>query len=105
MPFSRKFDPGLFATQSRYALFVRQLARITPDARVSAENGFPSHFSERRYIYDFGYEGVQDAEWVVLDYEGTNYDMTAFAAQVASVEAKGYIEIAGGYGLALLHKR
>jgi uncharacterized membrane protein len=105
MPFSRKFDPSLFATQSRYALFVRQLARITPDARVSAENGFPSHFSERRYIYDFGFEGVQDAEWVVLDYEGTNYNLTAFNAQVASVEAAGYGEIASGYGLALLHKR
>jgi hypothetical protein len=48
---------------------------------------------------------VQDAEWVVLDYEGTNYDLTAFNAQVASVEAAGYGEIASGYGLALLHKR
>ncbi len=105
MPFSRKFDPNLFTTQSRYALFVRQLVRITPDARVSAENGFPSHLAERPYIYDYAFEGVHEAEWVVLDYEGTNYNITTFNAQVASVEAAGYNEIASGYGLALLHKR
>jgi uncharacterized membrane protein len=107
MPFSRKFDPSLFSTPSRYAAFVPQLARIAPDARVSAENGFPSHLSERRYIYDYGFEGVQGAEWVVLDYAGTSpkYDITTFQAQVASVEAVGYDEVASGYGLALLHKR
>jgi uncharacterized membrane protein len=105
MPFSRKFDPSLYSTQSRYAGFVPQLAQIAPDARVSAENGFPSHLSERRYIYDYGFEGVQDAEWVVLDYEGTNYNLAAFEAQVASVAALGYEEIASGYGLALLHRR
>jgi uncharacterized membrane protein len=105
MPFSRKFDPNQYTTQSRYAAFVPQLARISPEARVSAENGFPSHLSERRYIYDYGFEGVQDAEWVVLDYEGTNYDITVFQAQVTSVEAAGYDEVASGYGLALLHKR
>jgi hypothetical protein len=84
---------------------VPQLDRIAPDARVSAENGFPSHLSERRYIYDYGFEGVQDAEWVVLDYEGTNYNIAAFQAQVASVEAARYDEVASGYGLALLRKR
>jgi uncharacterized membrane protein len=105
MPFSRKFDPSMYSTQSRYAAFVRQLGQIRPDARVSAENGFPSHFSERRYIYDYQFEGVQDAEWVVLDFEGTNYDLTVFEAQVASVAALGYDEVASGYGLALFHKR
>ena len=48
---------------------------------------------------------MQDAVWVVLDYEGTNYNITAFEAQVASVEAAGYDELASGYGLSLLHKR
>jgi uncharacterized membrane protein len=105
LPFSRKFDPSQFSTQPRYADFVRQLVRIAPDAKVSAENGFPSHLSERRYIYDYGFEGVQDAEWVVLDYEGTNYNLTGFQAQVASVASAGYDEVASGYGLALLHKR
>jgi uncharacterized membrane protein len=105
LPFSRKFDPSQFTTQARYAAFVPQLSRIAPDARVSAENGFPSHLSDRPYIYDYGFEGIQDAEWVVLDYEGTNYNLGAFDAQVASVEAAGYDQVATGYGLALLHKR
>jgi uncharacterized membrane protein len=105
LPFSRKFDPNQFTTQTRYAAFVPQLAQIRPDARVSAENGFPSHLSERRFIYDYTFEGVQDAEWVVLDYEGTNYDFAVFDAQVASVEAAGYDQVATGYGLALLRKR
>ena len=105
LPFSRKFDPNLFSTQSRYAAFVPQLSRIAPDARVSAENGFPSHLSERRFIYDFGFEGVHDAEWVVLDYYGTGYNLQTFDAQVTAVEAAGYDEVAGGQGLALLHKR
>jgi len=106
MPFSRKFDPGLFSTPSRYGLFVRQVAvRITPEAKVSAESSFPAHLAERRYVYDFAFEGAQDAEWVVLDYEASDYNLAAFNAQVASVEAAGYTEVAGGYGLALLHKR
>lgn len=105
MPFSRKFDPGLYTTPARYTTFVRYLSVIPRDATVSAENGFPSHLSERRYIYDYGFEGTQNADWVVLDYEGTNYDLAAFDAQVVSVGASGYDEVASGYGLALFHKR
>ncbi len=105
LPFSRKFDPGQYTTQSRYAAFVPQLSRIGTDARVSAENGLPSHLSERRYIYDYQLEGVQDAEWVVLDYEGTNYNIAVFNEQVAAVEAAGFDEVGSGDGLALLHKR
>src|SRR5260370_34654899 len=96
LPFSRKFAPSQSTTQSRYAAFVSQLAQIPPDARVSAENGFPSHLSERRYIYDYTFEGVQDAGWVVLAYEGTNYTLAVFDAQVASVEAAGYDHVPGG---------
>ena len=107
LPVSRKFDGTLFSTESRYAAFLPAVGQIAPDARVSAENGFPSHLSERRFIYEYGFEGVVDAEWVVLDYAGTKpkYDMATFNAQVASVEAAGYEEVASGYGLALLHKR
>ncbi|MGI0129899.1 MAG: hypothetical protein ACREEC_07095, partial [Thermoplasmata archaeon] len=105
VPYSRKFNPRQFEMEARYAAFVPSLAQIPAGARVSAENGFPSHLSERRYIYDYNFEGVQDAQWVVLDYEGTYYDMTVFNAQVASVEAAGYDEVAGGYGLSLLRKR
>jgi hypothetical protein len=72
---------------------------------VSAETGFSSHLSERRYIYDYYFEGTHNAEWVVLDYEGANYDLNAFNGQVAAVGEAGYDEVAAGYGLALFHKR
>lgn len=104
LPFSRKFDTRLFQTQSRYASFVPSIAQIPADARVSAENGFTSHLSERRYIYDWGYEGVQDAQWIVLDYAGTNYNVELFDADVARVESLGYQKVASGYGLALFRK-
>jgi uncharacterized membrane protein len=104
LPYSRKFDWSLFQVQPRYASFLPALDQISPDARVSAENGIPSHLSERRFIYDYGFEGVQDADWAVLDYEGTNYNIQAFNEQIAQVEAKGYAEVASGYGLALFRK-
>lgn len=104
LPYSRKFDFSLFETQARYSSFLPALDRIGPDDRVSAENGLPPHLAERRYIYDYGYEGVQDAQWVVLDYYGAEYNIEAFNEQVAQVEARGYVEVASGYGLALLRK-
>jgi hypothetical protein len=84
---------------------VSQLSQISPDARVSAEIGLRSHLANRRYIYDFRFQGVQDAEWVVLDYEGTSYDLAGFDSQVRYVESLGYEQVASGYGLSLLRKR
>lgn len=104
LPYSRKFDPTQFQTQARYGAFVPQLAQIPAGARVSAENGFPSQLSERRFIYDYHFQGVQDAQWVVLDYAGCAYDLAVFDAQVTSVEARGYSLAATGYGLALLRR-
>lgn len=104
MPYSRKFDPQQFQTEARYAEFTPQLASIPPDASVSAENGFPSHLAQRRFIYDFTFEGVQDAQWVVMDYAGSGRNIEFFNEQVAAVEAKGYQKVAAGFGLALLKK-
>src|ERR1700687_3308996 len=104
MPFSRKFDLANFTTQPRHASFAPELARIGPEARVSAESGLTSHLSERRSIYDYGFQGVQDADWVVLDYAGTNYDMAAFRAQVAAVEAAGYEAGGTGQGFGVLRQ-
>jgi uncharacterized membrane protein len=104
LPFSRKFDSSLFRPETRYTEFVPALEQISPDAHVSAENNIGSHLAERRYLYDYGYQGAQDAEWVILDYAGTKYDMAAFNEQVAHVEAQGYLEVARGYGLALFRK-
>jgi len=104
-PFSRKFDPQQFQTETRYAEFIPQLSLIPSDASVSAENGLTSHLSERRYMYDFTFEGVQDAQWVVLDYAGSGRNIEFFNEQVAEVVAKGYQQVGGGFGFALLKKQ
>jgi uncharacterized membrane protein len=104
LPLSRKFDPALFQKQARYSNFVPHLAQIPTDARVSAEYALTSHLSGRRYIYDWGYQGVQDAQWIVLDYAGNNYNVEAFDRDVARVESLGYEKVASGYGLALFRK-
>jgi hypothetical protein len=104
LPYSRKFDWTQFSAEPRYAAFAPSVSAIPPDASVSAENGFPSQLSQRRYIYDYIHEGVRGADWVVLDYKGVGYDMAKFQAQVAAVEAGGYRLVASGYGLALLRK-
>jgi uncharacterized membrane protein len=104
LPYSRKFNPALFQTEGRYTDFVPILGQIPPGSRVSAENGLVSHLTERRHIYDWGYEGVQDAQWIALDYAGSNYSMGIFEADVARVESLGYQKVASGYGLALFRK-
>jgi uncharacterized membrane protein len=104
MPYSRKFNPDEFTLNPRYTTFVPKLAMIGPDDSVSAETGLSSHLSERRYIYDYQFEGVQDAQWVVLDYEESAFSMSRFQAQLAAVEAMGYVEVAEGHGLALLRR-
>jgi hypothetical protein len=62
---------------------------IPAGASVSAENGFPSHLAERRYTYDYVFEGTQGVQWLVLDYKGAGYDMATFNAQVAAVKGAG----------------
>jgi hypothetical protein len=90
--------------EARYSAFAPQLAQIPPSDRVSAAKRLAPHLSERRYIYETGFEGIQDGQWVALDYEANDYDMAAFEAEVAHVKSLGYEEVAAGYGLALLRK-
>ena len=47
---------------------------------------------------------MQDAQWVVLDYKGAEYNLATFNDQVTYVKSLGYEEVASGYGLALLRK-
>jgi uncharacterized membrane protein len=104
MPFSWKFDWSLFQTESRYASFVPQLRMISAGASVSGQYSFSSQLAERRFIYDYRFQGVQDAQWVVLDFAGSSHNIELFNEEVAKVEAQGYVEVANGYGLALLRK-
>lgn len=104
LPFSRHFDARMFATEPRYTAFAPELARIPAGASVSSENDLTPHLSHRRFIYNMEYEGPQGADYIALDFAGTNRDLDRFQQQVQSVVAQGYEQIAGGYGLALLKR-
>jgi uncharacterized membrane protein len=105
LPFSRKFDFSEFQTEPRYASFIPQLKAIPAGASVSGQYAFSSQLAERPRIYDYRFEGVQNADWVVLDFAGSRRNIEVFDEQVAQVEAQGYVEVASGYGLALLRKQ
>src|SRR5439155_11314905 len=78
LPFSRKFDFTQFQPEPRYASFLPALNRIGPEDSVSAENGLASHLSERRLIYEYRFEGIQSARWVVLDYFASHRNQAVF---------------------------
>ena len=105
LPFSRHFDLGTFTTEPRYAAFSIALRAIPAGASVASQDGLTAQLAERRRIYPIGYEGIEGADYVVLDYASDHRDLPAHLARVAAVEAAGYDEIASGPGLALLKKR
>jgi uncharacterized membrane protein len=104
LPFSRHFDPQMFRTEPRYAAFAPNMARIPSGASVAAENNLTPHLSQRRYIYDIEYEGVQGADYVALDEAALKHNAATFAEQVRELESQGYRQIATGDGLALLQR-
>lgn len=104
LPFSRHFAPSVFQTEPRYAAFEKNLALVPAGARVAAENNLTPHLSHRRYIHDIEYEGVQDAQYLALDYASLGRSQAEFQPQIEHLQAQGYLEIATGDGLALLHR-
>jgi uncharacterized membrane protein len=104
LPFSRHFDLRMFRTEARYVAFTPNLARIPANARVAAENNLTPHLSQRRYIFNIEYEGVQDAEYVALDDAALQRNRAVFAEQVRELESQGYRQIATGDGLALMQR-
>lgn len=105
LPFSRRFDPGLFRQEPRYAAFAAALAAIPADASVAAENDLTPHLSNRRFLYDIEYEGLRPARFIALDMAATGRNRAAFDQQIQTVTAAGYTELASGDGLALFEKR
>jgi len=105
LPFSRHFDVSTFLPEVRYASFSAAVQQIPAGASVASQDDLTSHLSERRRIYSIGFQGLEGADYVVLDYASDDRDLAKHAARVAAVEAMGYDEVATGIGLALLKKR
>jgi uncharacterized membrane protein len=104
LPFSRHFDFANFLPEARYATLAGAVQQIPGDASVAAQDGFTSHLAERRRIYSIGYQSIENADYVVLDYASDGYSLDRHLARIASVEALGYRLVASGPGLALLRR-
>jgi uncharacterized membrane protein len=104
LPFSRHFDYSLFREEPRYTAFIPSLSLIPADASVASENNLTPHLTHRRHIYVIEFEGIQDAEYLALDYAATNRSLADFERQLREFEARGYQQIAGGLGLALMKR-
>ncbi len=105
LPFSRHFDRQMFETEARYTAFAPNLALIPASASVAAENNLTPHLSQRRYIYNIEFEGIQKADYLALDEASLSRNRAAFDDQVRTLEAQGYREIASGDGLAILQRQ
>jgi uncharacterized membrane protein len=105
LPFSRHFDLGTFTPEPRYAAFSAVLRLIPASASVASQDGLTAQLAERRRIYAIGYEGIEGADFVLLDYAAEHGNVAAHQALLAEVEAQGYDLVGSGSGLALLEKR
>jgi uncharacterized membrane protein len=105
LPFSRHFDGANFVTEARYTTFVARVRQIPVGASVASQDGLTSQLAERRRIYSIGFQGLEGADYVVLDYASDGRDLARHRARVAKVERMGYEVIATGTGLALLKRR
>ena len=97
----------VFAREPRYEPFLAAVAAIPADASISSRDFFTTQVPERRFNYHLNGLDPCGAEYVILDYAdpSVNRDERKHLAEVATLEAQGYNEIASGKGLSLLRQR
>ena len=97
----------VFAREPRYEPFLAAVAAIPADASISSRDFFTTQVPERRFNYHLNGLDPCGAEYVILDYAdpSVNRDERKHLAEVATLEAQGYDEIASGKGLSLLRHR
>jgi len=93
--------------EPRYEPFLPAVAAIPADASVSSRDFFTTQVPERRFNYHLNGLDPCGAEYVILDYAdpSVNRDEQKHLAELATLEAQGYGEIASGKGLSLLRRR
>lgn len=122
-PFSRDFDDAylrgnpdrapsgssMFLREPRYDALLAQVHAIPPDVAIASSDFWVTQVGERRFDYHLAAAAPDpcDARYVILDYAdpGMNRDAARFAETRAALLAKGFDEVAGGTGLALLRRR
>jgi len=100
-------EGSILAHEPRYDSFLTAVAAIPSDASISSRDFFTTQVPERRFNYHLNALDPCGAEFVILDYAdpSVNRDEQKHLAEVATLEAQGYHEIASGKGLSLLHRR
>ena len=100
-------EGSILAREPRYDAFLPAVAAIPADASISSRDFFTTQVPERRLNYHLNTLDPCGAEYVILDYTdpSVNRDEQKHLAEVATLEAQGYDEIASGKGLSLLHRR
>ena len=97
----------IFAREPRYEPFLPAVAAIPLDASISSRDFFTTQVPERRLNYHLNGLDPCAAQYVILDYAdpSVNRDEQKHLAEVATLEAQGYDEVASGKGLSLLRHR
>ena len=97
----------VFAREPRYQSFIAAVAAIPPGASISSRDFFTTQLPEREFNYHLNALDPCGAEYVILDYAdpSVNRDEQKHLAEIATLEAQGYEEIASGKGLSLLRHR
>ena len=97
----------VFVREPRYEPFLPAIAAIAADASISSRDFFTTQVPERRFNYHLNGLDPCGAEYVILDYAdpSVNRDEQKHLAEIATLEARGYDEIASGKGLSLLRRR
>ena len=97
----------IFAREPRYEPFLSAIAAIPVDASISSRDFFTTQVPERRLNYHLNGLDPCGAEYVILDYAdpSVNRDEQTHLAEIATLEAQGYDQIASGKGLSLLRHR
>jgi len=97
----------VFVREPRYEPFLPAIAAIPADASISSQDFLTTQVPERRFNYHLNRLDSCGAKYVILDYADptVNRDEQKHLAQIATLEAQGYEQIATGKGLALLRQR
>ncbi len=104
-PPARGFDPGQYWTDTTHQHAVAEaIARIPPDAAVSAQTGIGPHLAHRQVLFEFP-DGI-GATYIILDAHGdiARPYQSRYPAALAALPAEGYTPIWSRDGVTLYWK-
>jgi uncharacterized membrane protein len=101
------YEGSVLVREARYDSILGALAAIPPEASVASRDYVATQIAQRRLNYQLNGIDSCGAEYVILDYAApsVNRDEPRHRAEVDTLRAQGYDEIASGPGLSVLRRR